>query len=207
MVNVKNLFGMAVMATALVGCSSNDEVNNPNAEQPTNGVSYASFKINLPTTSGTRAAGDPEFNGGEASEYAVDNATVLVFKKAAKEDDYTFVTSAKIGNMAPWNKDNTAENGVTTEARVTAELSNLNQTDITANNYYALILLNNDIDASTSKVDMPAENETYKKWNITDFASKVHAENYASSKKGIFIGCPVRCSEKQMLKSPVKLLI
>ena len=187
MKNVKNLFGMAVMATALVGCSSNDEVNNPNAEQPTNGVSYASFKINLPTTSGTRAAGDPEFNGGEASEYAVDNATVLVFKKAAKEDDYTFVTSAKIGNMAPWNKDNTAENGVTTEARVTAELSNLNQTDITANNYYALILLNNDIDASTSKVDMPAENETYKKWNITDFASKVHAENYASSKKGIFM--------------------
>ena len=187
MVNVKNLFGMAVMATALVGCASNDEVNNPNAEQPTNGVSYASFKINLPTTSGTRTAGDPEFNGGEASEYAVDNATVLVFKKAAKEDDYTFVTSAKIGNMAPWNKDNTAENGVTTEARVTAELSNLNQTDITANNYYALILLNNDIDASTSKVDMPAENETYKKWNITDFASKVHAENYASSKKGIFM--------------------
>lgn len=187
MVNVKNLFGMAVMATALVGCASNDEVNNPNAEQPTNGVSYASFKINLPTTSGTRAAGDPEFNGGEASEYAVDNATVLVFKKAAKEDDYTFVTSAKIGNMAPWNKDNTAENGVTTKARVTAELNNLNQTDITANNYYALILLNNDIDASTSKVDMPAENETYKKWNITDFASKVHAENYASSKKGIFM--------------------
>lgn len=187
MVNVKNLFGMAVMATALVGCASNDEVNNPNAEQPTNGVSYASFKINLPTTCGTRTAGDPEFNGGEASEYAVDNATVLVFKKAAKEDDYTFVTSAKIGNMAPWNKDNTAENGVTTEARVTAELHKLAQEDITANNYYALILLNNDIDASTSKVDMPAENETYKKWNIDDFASKVHAVNYASTEKGIFM--------------------
>ena len=26
MVNVKNLFGMAVMATALVGCSSNDNL-------------------------------------------------------------------------------------------------------------------------------------------------------------------------------------
>lgn len=187
MVNVKNLFGMAVMATALVGCASNDEVNNPNAEQQTNGVSYASFKINLPTTSGSRAAGDPEFNGGEASEYAVDNATVLVFKKAAKEEDYTFVTSAKIGNMAPWDKDNTVNNGVTTAARVTAELKNLNQTDINAKNYYALILLNNDIDASTSKVGMPAENETYKKWNITDFASKVNAEKYASSEKGIFM--------------------
>lgn len=187
MVNVKNLFGMAVMATALVGCASNDEVNNPNAEQPTNGVSYASFKINLPTTSGTRAPGDPTFEGGEASEYAVDNATVLVFKKAAKEDDYTFVTSAKIGNMAPWNKDNTAENGVTTEARVTAELHNLAKEDITASNYYALILLNNDIDASTSKVNMPAVGDTYKTWNITDFASKVNAEKYASSEKGIFM--------------------
>lgn len=187
MVNVKNLFGMAVMATALVGCASNDEVNNPNAEQPTNGVSYASFKINLPTTSGTRAAGDPSFEGGEASEYAVDNATVLVFKKAATEDEYTFVTSAKIGNMAPWNKDNNADNGVTTEARVTAELHNLAKEDITASNYYALILLNNDIDASTSKVNMPAKGDTYKTWNITDFASKVNAEKYASSEKGIFM--------------------
>ena len=26
MVNVKNLFGMAVMATALVGCASNDDI-------------------------------------------------------------------------------------------------------------------------------------------------------------------------------------
>lgn len=188
MVNVKNLFGMAVMATALVGCASNDEVNNPNAEQPTNGVSYASFKINLPTTSGTRAPGDPEgtpeFNGGEPSEYAVDNATVLVFKKAATEDDYTFVTSAKIGNMAPWNKDNTDKNGVTTEARVTAELHDLAQEDI--NKYYALILLNNDIDGSC-KVDMPAKNETYKKWNIDDLATKVHAEKYARTEKGIFM--------------------
>ena len=189
MVNVKNLFGMAVMATALVGCASNDEVNNPNAEQPTNGVSYASFKINLPTTSGTRAAGDPKFDGGEASEYAVDNATVLVFKKDATstEDKYTFVTAASIGNMAPWNKDNTAENGVTTEARVTAELSGLEQTDINEKNYYALILLNNDLDSKNKKVEMPTSGETYNKWNTEDYVSKVHAEKYASSEKGIFM--------------------
>lgn len=190
MVNVKNLFGMAVMATALVGCASNDEVNNPNAEQPTNGVSYASFKINLPTTSGTRAAGDPTFDGGEASEYAVDNATVLVFKKdaTAKEDEYTFVTAATIGNMAPWNKDNNTDNGVTTEARVTAELSGLKQTDINEKNYYALILLNNDLDSKNKKVKLPTSDKTtYKEWNITDFASNVNAQEYASSKKGIFM--------------------
>ena len=188
MVNVKNLFGMAVVATALVGCSSSDDLN-PNANEGADkaGTAYAKFTIQLPTTNGTRAAGDPTFDGGEASEYAVDNATVLVFKKAATEYEYTFVTSAKIGNMAPWNKDNTAGNGVTTEARVTAELHNLAQEDINANKYYALILLNNDIDASTSKVGMPAENETYKEWNITDFETKVNAEKYANTEKGIFM--------------------
>lgn len=189
MKNVKNLFGMAVMATALVGCSSNDNLNlNANEGADKVGTAYAKFTIQLPTTNGTRAAeGTPEFNGGKASEYAVDNATVLVFKKATTEDDYTFVTSAPIGNMAPWNKDNNDKNGVTTEARVTAELTNLSQADINANNYYALILLNNDIDETTKKVKMPTEGETYKKWNIDDFASNVNAEQYVSTTKGIFM--------------------
>ena len=183
---------MAVMATALVGCSSNDNLT-PNANEGADkaGTAYAKFTIQLPTTNGTRAAGDPEgtpeFNGGKASEYAVDNATVLVFKKATTEDDYTFVTSAPIGNMAPWNKDNDDQNGVTTEARVTAELKGLSQEDINAKNYYALILLNNDIDATTKKVKMPIVGETYKKWNIDDFASNVNAEQYVSTTKGIFM--------------------
>ena len=192
MKNVKNLFGMAVMATALVGCSSNDNLT-PNANEGAGkaGTAYAKFTIQLPTTNGTRAAGDPEgtpeFNGGKASEYAVDNATVLVFKKATTEDDYTFVTYASIGNMAPWNKDNNDKNGVTTEARVTAELKNLSQEDINAKNYYALILLNNDIDETIKKVKMPEVGDTYKKWNIDDFASNVNAEQYVSTTKGIFM--------------------
>lgn len=59
MVNVKNLFGMAVMATALVGCSSNDNLapdGKDNAGKA--GEAYASFKINLPTTTGTGTRGE-----------------------------------------------------------------------------------------------------------------------------------------------------
>ena len=56
MVNVKNLFGMAVMATALVGCSSNDNLAPDGKDNVGKaGTAYASFTINLPTTSGTRA--------------------------------------------------------------------------------------------------------------------------------------------------------
>ena len=81
MKNVKNLFGMAVMATALVGCSSNDNLN-PNANEGADkaGTAYASFKINLPTTSGTRAGepGTPSFDHGTADEYEVKNGTILL---------------------------------------------------------------------------------------------------------------------------------
>ena len=75
MKNVKNLFGMAVMATALVGCSSNDNLN-PNANEGAGkaGTAYAKFTIQLPTTSGTRAV-DPktgaDFDGGTPDEYAL----------------------------------------------------------------------------------------------------------------------------------------
>lgn len=79
MVNVKNLFGMAVMATALVGCSSNDNLapdGKDNAGKA--GEAYASFTINLPTTSGTRATeGEPTFDEGAAKEYEVKNGLFL----------------------------------------------------------------------------------------------------------------------------------
>ena len=70
MVNVKNLFGMAVMATALVGCSSNDNLAPDGKDNVGKaGTAYAKFTIQLPTTSGTRVV-DPntgaDFNGGTA---------------------------------------------------------------------------------------------------------------------------------------------
>ena len=85
MVNVKNLFGMAVMATALVGCSSSDDLNpNANEGADNTGTAYASFKINLPTTSGSRAAGDPTFEKGDKNEYAVNDATLLLMGHRTK---------------------------------------------------------------------------------------------------------------------------
>ena len=180
MVNVKNLFGMAVMATALVGCSNNDEVNNPNAEQPTNGVSYASFKINLPTTSGTRAAGDPEFNGGEASEYAVNDATLLVFKKSGS--DYIFKEAVDLGNMEPWQQVTPADKGITTTAKITAKLSSAS---VNATDYYALILLNN----NGNKVSYPSTDQKFSEWSQTAVVNTPTSPsvNYLKYDKGFFM--------------------
>ena len=179
MKNVKNLFGMAVMATALVGCSSNDNLN-PNANEGAGkaGTAYASFKINLPTVSGTRAPGDPEgkpdFNPGTAAEYEVKNGTILIFN--ANTDKY--VTRVELGTMNPWKED-TDNKGITTAASVTVQLSNV----ALDGNYKALVLLNNNSEA-TPKVTLPTTSDTYTSWSAK--AANANANEYVKT-DGIFM--------------------
>lgn len=182
MVNVKNLFGMAVMATALVGCSSNDNLapdGKDNAGKA--GEAYASFTINLPTTTGNGTRGDepvvkdgtPSFAEGTAAEYEVKNGTILIFDNAGN-----FVTSAQLGTMNPWTP--VKKDGVTTAAITTVQLSGVS----VGGDYQALVLLNNDVDATTSKVTLPTTGDTYAEWSKK--TSKVNAEKYAST-DGIFM--------------------
>lgn len=161
---IKHFSGLAVLAAMTASCSSNNElVNGGNGSgENASGVSYASFSINLPTTSGTRADGDPEFVDGTANEYKVNDATLLIFKKGATEaeGDYTFVESAELGSMAPWQKPNPDETGVTTHAKITAKLESVNKTD----NNFALVLLNNGT-GTNAKVEMPSVGEKFSAWN------------------------------------------
>ena len=183
MVNVKNLFGMAVMATALVGCSSNDNLAPDGNGGNKDGAAYASFTINLPTTRATRATdGEPSFAEGEAKEYEVKNGTILIFN-----NEGNFVTSAQLGNMNPWKDIMT--DGVTTAATATVQLSGVT----VGGNYQALVLLNNDVDASTSKVKLPTAGESYADWNAnaanataaytkTDYIFMANAPKYTDAK-------------------------
>ena len=163
---IKHFFGLAVLAAMTASCSSNNElVNGGNGSgENESGASYASFSINLPTTSGTRAtAGEPEFNGGDATEYDVFNATLLVFKKptaATSEGEYTFVEHVDLGSMQPWKS--SSETGVTTQAKITAKLSKVDK----SGKYFALVLLNNGSGAD-AKVNLPTDEPTttYSAWN------------------------------------------
>lgn len=186
MKNVKNLFGMAVMATALVGCSSNDNLN-PNANEGAGkaGTAYAKFTIQLPTVSGTRAddpkPGTPSFEGGTADEYAVKDAQLVIFQKAGdSEGEYTCVEHINIGNLEPWT-DNTPNTGVTRYANITAQLNGVSL-DKTGNEYFALIILNN---GSESKVTLPTAGMTYSAWNV---ANKVQgAAAFLNSDNGFYM--------------------
>lgn len=175
---IKHFFGLAVIAAMTASCSSNNELvngGNGSGENET-GVGYASFSINLPTTSGTRADSDPTFEDGNTDEYKVNDATLLIFKKGSteKEGDYTFVESAELGSMAPWKDPN--ETGVTTHAKITAKLESVNKSD----NNFALVLLNNGT-GTNAKVDMPSVGEKFSVWNATA------TEKFAKPENGFYM--------------------
>ena len=165
---IKHLFGLAVIAAMTASCSSNEDLGTAGPGTGTNeaGVGYASFTINLPTTSGTRADANPEFTPGDATEYDVFNATLLVFKKptaataATSEGEYTFVEHVDLGSMQPWKS--SSETGVTTQAKITAKLSKVDK----SGEYFALVLLNNGSGAD-AKVNLPTDEPTttYSAWN------------------------------------------
>lgn len=180
---IKHFFGLAVLAAMTASCSSNNDlVNGGNGSgENESGASYASFSINLPTTSGTRADANPEFKPGDATEYDVFNATLLVFKKpttATSEGEYTFVESVNLGSMQPWKS--SSETGVTTQAKITAKLSKVDK----SGKYFALVLLNNGSDTDP-KVKLPTgeTTTTYSAWNKADNAT----DKFDKTDKGFYM--------------------
>ena len=173
---IKHFFGLAVLAAMTASCSSNNELvvggGNGSGENES-GTSYASFSITLPTTSGTRAddtpSGSPSFENGDKNEYKVNDATLLIFKRgeAKTEGEYTFVESAELGSMAPWQKPNPDETGVTTHAKITAKLNHVDKTD----GYYALVLLNNGT-GDNVKVTLPTKGDKFSDWNVDTKTNK-----------------------------------
>lgn len=200
---IKHLFGLAVIAAMTASCSSNEDLGTAGPSTGNNeaGVGYATFTINLPTTSGTRAGGDPTYDQGTLDEYDVNDVTLLIFKKgkATKEGDYTFVEKANLGNMAPWKKDDTA-NGITASATITAKLTGVALTGegSTTSDYYALAILNNNADATGAggKVTLPTAPTTssttesttppvtYGSWNA---ASNADETKFKDNTKGFYM--------------------
>ena len=179
---IKHFFGLAVIAAMTASCSSNNDlVNGGNGSgENESGTSYASITIDLPTTSGTRAAND-KFDGGTASEYTVNDATLLIFKKAGtSENEFEYVETAPLGNLEPWKKDNTDDNGITTEATITAKLEKA--TVGTNGDYYALVILNNKDKNDAEKVTLPSGSITYGAWNAA-----TNAKNLLDNTKGFYM--------------------
>lgn len=169
---IKHLFGLAVIAAMTASCSSNEDLGTAGPGTGTNeaGVGYATFTINLPSVSGTRAdAGGAEVAPGTEDEYKVANATALIFQKyGSDEGSYKFVESVDLpdANVA-WEDD--AETGVTKSKKLVAKLTNVD----TKNTYGVLILLNNKTASGDVKIKLPTAGQSYNDWNNTAQTPKV----------------------------------
>lgn len=170
---IKHFFGLAVIAAMTASCSSNEDLGTAGSGTGTNeaGVGYATFTINLPSVSGTRAAdaGGAEVAPGTEDEYKVANATALIFQKyGADEGSYKFVESVDLpdANVA-WNDD--TEEGVTKSKKLVAKLTNVD----TKNTYGVLILLNNKTASGEVKIKLPTVGQSYNDWNNTALTPKV----------------------------------
>lgn len=180
MVKINKTLGLALLTALAASCSSDNDVTGTNNPTIDNGeANYATLKIDLPTRAGVRAV---EFNDGQPSEYAVNDATLLVFKKGESNDEknFTFVESVKLGDMNPWPK--STATGITTTAKVTAVLHSATLTDLKAGNIYGLVILNNKADNGTDKITIPTEgtNPTYGAWNVSG-----NAKAMENTQKGI----------------------
>lgn len=183
---IKHYFGLAVIAAMTASCSSNEDLGTAGPGTGTNeaGVGYATFTINLPSVSGTRVAND-DFAEGTPKEYAVNDATLIIFEKGTEtsENKFKFVEAVPLGNLEPWKKDNESTNGITTEATITAKLNSA-KVDEVGGKYYALVILNNEA-TTGNKVTVPtAATETYGTWNI---AAKVDKTNLLDNTKGFYM--------------------
>jgi len=184
---LKYLFGMAAMLALAASCSENELGESGGTGANENGPHYATFTIKLPTTNGTRADGEPTYDDGTADEYAVNNATLLVFrgKTGEKEADAEFVESVELGDMKPWTGVNDDPNVITTEANITAKLNNFESSY--TGNYYAVIMLNNNMTGSNKKVKLPANGNTFSDWQkanvINSMASEVNGFYMANAVK------------------------
>lgn len=181
---IKHFFGLAVIAAMTASCSSNEDLGTAGPGTGTNeaGVGYATFTINLPSVSGTRAAdaGGAEMNEGSPEEYAVKSATALIFQKyGSDEGSYKFVESVTLP-IDGWTNDET--DGITTTSKkLVAKLTNVD----TKNDYSVLILLNN------TKVALPTVGQSYNDWNSKNILT-LSATDWAGSDGFYMANAPLK---------------
>lgn len=137
--NKKRWFPIALAMLTLGACSDDNLSDYENGQPQWNaeGQGYVTLALNLPTTPSVSRAND-EFADGEASEYAVNDATLLIFT-GSDESSATFHSAYEL-NLNNWNNETDDPNQITTATKITQLINNYDEDKVTA---FALVVLNN----------------------------------------------------------------
>ncbi len=130
----KILLGLVVCA-GFCACSNDDVVLSNSTTPAVGGDGYISLAINLPTTGSTRAANDV-YDDGLASEYAVNDATLLLF---AGTSEAAATYYAKYDLSTSFNLYETTTDNITSRSQVTQQIDTPADE---SSNIYALVVLN-----------------------------------------------------------------
>lgn len=129
------LFSVALAGLMLGSCSSSDDLNgggNTGSYQSGNG--YVAFTINLPSQPSSRALND-DFKDGLTNEYAVKDATLLLFD-GSDESSASFLGAYTL-STDPWTSPEGDKNITTTSKKVVQHIND------GGTNAKALVILNN----------------------------------------------------------------
>ncbi len=134
----------ALLGLAMAGCSSDDLAEGAGGPQwNSEGNGYVSLSLNLPTQAATGMRQDnpwknDQFNDGEPSEYAVKDATLLIFK-GASESAATFQAAYSLP-VAGSEFQNPGTDQVTSTVQLTQKINSISATG--SDKLYALVVLN-----------------------------------------------------------------
>lgn len=172
----KLLFGV-LMAGLFTACSNDDPARNNEGGSQESATGYLAVSVNLPQEVSTRADDSGvEFNDGDASEYAVDNVKLLLFKSDkddAAEGDATFLSAYDMGNGF-YTTGATDNNQITSSSIEAVEVS-IDDEDIYL---WALVLIN----APEELTAMPEAESKF-----SDYLAKTSSTDFVNEKKHIFM--------------------
>ena len=135
--NLKTLFCGFAAAAMLTACSSDEPAVGPNGPDngQFNGSGYMNVAINMPTSNGSRAAND-NFDHGDANEYKVDNAMLILFT-GATEDAAVFHSAYDLDDMTK-SADGAAGVNITKTYTKTIQVNNVSDGAV----LWGLVLVN-----------------------------------------------------------------
>ena len=133
----KSLLFSAVLAGLMLGsCSSSDDIAGTSEKFSADGKGYVNVTLNLPTQpqSTSRAAND-DFNHGDADEYKVNNATLILFA-GADEATATFKAAYKLDGLKKESQTNQISTKLTKVQQINAIAA------ASSDKIYAFVVLN-----------------------------------------------------------------
>lgn len=129
-----NLIPLALTTLMLGACSSEDGLNLGGGNSVAQGEKgYISFSLNLPTVKSTANRANDDFDDGAATEFNVEDATLLLFS-GANEGEATFAGAYDLGEMTGGTSDG---DNITTTYQIAQEV-----TKPVGANVYAMVVIN-----------------------------------------------------------------